>query len=48
MKKTTTIKIDVDLQKTARKMCIDNEISISEYVENLIRADLDKKKSTCS
>ena len=46
MRKVTSVKLDVDLQKTARKMCIDNDISFSKYIENLIIADLDKKKST--
>lgn len=40
MRKTTSIKIDGELWKEARKHCIDKEIEISEYIEGLIKKDL--------
>jgi len=42
-KKTTSIKVDPDLWKKVRKHCIDKEIDISEYLEELIKKDLQKK-----
>jgi len=41
MRKTTSIKIDSELWKTVKKHCIDKEIDISEYLETLIKKDLD-------
>ena len=43
-RKTTSIKIDIDLWKQARKKCIDIDSEISVYLENLIRKDLGMKK----
>ncbi|MFA6073465.1 MAG: hypothetical protein WC758_05105 [Candidatus Woesearchaeota archaeon] len=43
-RKTTSIKIDPELWKEAKKHCIDAEIDISEYVETLIRKNLKEKK----
>lgn len=39
-RKTTSLKIDIDLWKEVRKKCIDIESEISDYLENLIRKDL--------
>lgn len=43
-RKTTSIKIDIDLWKQARKKCIDIDSEISTYLENLIKNDLGAKK----
>lgn len=43
MKKTTSIKIDDELWKNVKKRCIDENIQVSEYIENLIKIDLSKK-----
>ena len=43
-RKTTSIKIDVELWKEARKKCIDLETEISTYLEGLIKKDLGVKK----
>lgn len=43
LRKTTSIKIDPELWKKVKKHCIDEEIDVSEYLENLIRQDLGKK-----
>jgi len=40
LRKTTSIKIDPELWKKVKKHCIDEEIDVSEYLENLIRKDL--------
>lgn len=42
-KKVTSIKVDPEIWKEARKHCIDEDIEISEYVEKLIKKDLKKK-----
>jgi hypothetical protein len=42
-RRTTSIKIDPDLWKRVRKYCIDKEMEVSDYIEGLIKADLDKK-----
>jgi hypothetical protein len=42
-KKTTSIKIDPELWKKVRKHCIDEEVDISAYLEELIKKDLQKK-----
>ena len=41
-RKTTSIKIEPQLWKSLKKHCIDKEIDISEYLENLIEKDLKK------
>ena len=51
-RKTTSLKINPEIWKTAKKSCIDKDISISEYVESLIEKDIgsypDKNKTkTC-
>ena len=39
-RKTTSIKIEPLLWKRVRKKCIDDDIDISEYLENLIKKDM--------
>lgn len=41
-RKTTSLKIDVDLWKQVKKHCIDEEKDISDYIEELIKKDLKK------
>lgn len=41
-RKTTSLKIDPEIWKSAKKKCIDEEISISEYIESLIKKDIGK------
>ena len=43
-RKTTSLKIDVDLWKEVKKKCIDLDLEISDYLENLIKRDLRIKK----
>ncbi len=43
-RKTTSIKINPDVWKTAKKHCIDKDIDVSAYIENLIKKDLGIKK----
>lgn len=43
-RKTTSIKIDPMIWKEARKYCIDLGIDISDYIEELIRTNLKKRK----
>lgn len=40
MRKTTSLKFDVDLWKKVKIHCIEKSIDISEYIENLVRKDL--------
>ena len=40
MRKTTSIKIDPDIWKEAKKYCIDKEIEVSYYIESLIKKNL--------
>jgi hypothetical protein len=40
IRKTTSIKIDPDVWKEARKYCIDNNMDVSVYIEKLIKKDL--------
>jgi hypothetical protein len=42
-KKATSLKVDPELWKKVKKHCIDLEKDISEYIEDLVKADLDKK-----
>lgn len=39
-KKTTSLKIDPETWKMAKKKCIDKDLSISEYIEALIKKDI--------
>jgi len=40
MRKSTSIKMDIELWKLVKKHCIDKDIDISDYLEELIRKDL--------
>ncbi|MFB6145893.1 MAG: hypothetical protein ABEJ99_05320 [Candidatus Nanohaloarchaea archaeon] len=42
-KKTTSIRIDKEIWKEAKKQCIDEEIELSEYISKLIKEDLGLK-----
>lgn len=39
-RKTTSIKIEPELWKKVKKYCIDKEIDVSDYIEELIRKNL--------
>jgi len=41
-RKTTSIKIDPELWKKVKIYCINKGIDISEYLEELIKKDLEK------
>jgi len=41
-RKTTSIKIEPQLWKSVKKFCIDKEMDISDYLEELIKKDLKK------
>ena len=43
-RKTTSLKIDIDLWKEVKKKCIDLDSEISDYLEKLIMKDLGMKK----
>jgi hypothetical protein len=43
-RRTTSIKIDPELWKRVRKHCIDKEIDVSDYIEGLVKTDLQKTK----
>jgi hypothetical protein len=43
LRKTTSIKIDPELWKKVKKHCIDKEIDVSEYIEELIKKDFSDK-----
>ncbi len=40
---TKSLKINPEVWKEARKHCIDAEIEVSEYIETLIKANLNIK-----
>ena len=40
----TTIKIDEDLWKNVRKCAIDNDITLSKFITNALRNELEKYK----
>jgi len=42
-RKTTSLKIEPQLWKDVKKHCIDKEIDISDYLEQLIKKDLKNK-----
>jgi macrodomain Ter protein organizer (MatP/YcbG family) len=42
-RRTTSIKIDPDLWKKVRKYCIDKEMDVSDYIEGLIKVDMERK-----
>jgi len=39
-RKTTSLKIDPEIWKMGKKKCIDKDVSISEYIESLIKKDI--------
>jgi len=41
MRKTTSLKIDPEVLKGAKKEAIDKEIYLCEYIEELIKKDLE-------
>ncbi len=41
---TTSIKIDPELWKIAKKYCIDKDITISDLIENLLKKEIGIKK----
>jgi antitoxin component of RelBE/YafQ-DinJ toxin-antitoxin module len=44
-RKTTSMKLDTNVWASAKKKAIDLGIDVSDYVENLLRADLSTKKA---
>ncbi len=42
-RETTSIKIDRRLWKEVKKYCIDKNITISELIEKLLKAELEKE-----
>ena len=44
LRKATSIKIDPEIWKLAKKQAIDKDMQVSEYVEKLITDDIKKKK----
>lgn len=43
-KKTTSIKVDPDLWKEVKKYCIDKGIDVSDFLEDMIRKEINKNK----
>lgn len=43
-RETTSIKIDPELWKKAKKYCIDKDITVSELIEGLVKKELGNKK----
>lgn len=43
VRKTTSVKIDPELWKKVKKHCIDQETDISDYLEKIIKTDLEKR-----
>ena len=39
VRKTTSVKMDIELWKKVKKKCIDKDEDISDYLEELIRKD---------
>ena len=42
-RETISLKIDPEIWKEAKHHCLDDDITYSEYVEELIKKDLKKK-----
>lgn len=40
-RKTTSLKIDEQIWKKAKMNCLEKDIDLSEYIENLIKKDLE-------
>jgi len=43
VRKTTSLKIDIELWKSVKKKCIDIDQDISDYIEELIKKDFKKQ-----
>ena len=43
VRKATSIKFDIELWKEVKKKCIDLDMDISDYLENLVRKNLKTK-----
>ncbi len=43
-RKTTSIKVDPELWKKAKKHCIDKDIDMSELIEQLLKKELSREK----
>jgi hypothetical protein len=41
LRKTTSIKIDPELWKKVKKHCIDEDIDISDFIEKLLKKNLE-------
>lgn len=39
-KRTTSLRVDPEIWKKVRVYCAENDLDISEYIENLIKKDL--------
>lgn len=39
-RKTTSLRVDPEIWKKVRVHCAENDLDISEYIENLIKKDL--------
>ncbi len=44
VRKTTSIKIESDLWKKAKKLAIDRDMSVADFIENLIKNELKKEE----
>lgn len=44
IRKTTSIKINPEKWKTVKKYCIDHEIDVSDFIEQVIDDKLKRKK----
>ena len=44
-RKVTSMKIDPELWKMVKKHSIDNDISITEFVEDALKRELEKRKT---
>lgn len=44
MRKATSIKVDIEVWKQAKKRAIDLNMHISEYLESLIKRDMEEVK----
>lgn len=42
-RKVTSLKVDPELWKQAKKLAIDRGISLAELIENLLKRELDRK-----
>ena len=42
VRKTTSLKVNIELWKKVKKRCIDSDQDLSDYIEELIQRDLKK------